>query len=147
MLVRHFMTEKVFSVCWNHDLIDARDLLTWPVIRHVPVTDEAGRLLGMLNERDLLRESLGSSGSQISTLEEAPRRWDIPIDKVLMVGGMTIDPDAPIQQAARILMEGGADCLPVVKKGRLVGILTEHDLLHLIEDSLAEHAETGELVG
>ncbi|MFH0946369.1 MAG: CBS domain-containing protein [Planctomycetota bacterium] len=137
MRVRHFMTEKVFSVCWTQDQIDTEDLLTWPVTRHVPVTDEAGRLLGMLDERDLLRESLASRGSGIS------------LEKVLMVGGQMIEPDAPIQEAARILLDGKTDCLPVVADGRLVGILTGHDLLHLVEDSLAEHAEleTGELVG
>jgi CBS domain-containing membrane protein len=133
MLVRDLMTAKVFSVRVDKKLLIAREIMGWARVRHVPVVDAGEHLVGMISHRDLLRASIASVSTRVAEVERSQHLWTIPISEVMQADVHTIAPDAPIREAARLMRTHKIGSLPVVSDGRLVGIITEHDLLKLLE--------------
>ncbi len=103
-------------------------------IRHLPVVDDEGEeLVGIVSQRDLFRSALARA------LGYGERAQDRVIAMLVVKDVMTNDPvhvspETPIPEAARILLEKRVGCLPVVQGGRLVGILSETDLLRLVAE-------------
>lgn len=92
-------------------------------IRHLPVIAD-GVLVGLITHRDLL--GAFAFGKQDATVSEIMRR------KIA-----TIHPTATVAEAGQILVDGKFGCLPVVETtGELVGIVTEHDMLRLLVNTL-----------
>jgi CBS domain-containing membrane protein len=133
MLVRDLMTSEVFSVRVDKKLLIAREIMGWARVRHVPVVDAGEHLVGMISHRDLLRASIASVSTRVADVERRQHLWTIPISEVMQTDVHTIAPDAPIREAARLMRTHKIGALPVVSDGRLVGIITEHDLLKLLE--------------
>jgi acetoin utilization protein AcuB len=86
-------------------------------IRHLVVT-EGGKLVGVLSDRDL--ENLAS----MAEIETAGERMSRPV--------VTAGPDTTVRKAANLLRGRSIGCLPVVQRGKLLGIVTTTDLLELI---------------
>jgi CBS domain-containing protein len=92
-----------------------------PVVR-------GGQLVGVVSERDLLRASL----SNLSAFGSEQRRaflQVVEIKRVMSSPPIVIDPDASVEDAALVMAERKIGCLPVVEGGRLIGMLTETDVL------------------
>jgi len=132
-LVVDHMTHKVFTLRLDKKLIVAKELMEWAHVRHVPVVDAAGEVVGMVSHRDLLAASVASVSSRLSDAERKQHLWTIPIDKVMRRPVTTTIPTATIQEAARLMRRQKIGCLPVVEDGKLVGIITEYDLLGVVE--------------
>jgi acetoin utilization protein AcuB len=99
-------------------------------IRHLPVVDAGGRLVGIVTDRDLRQVPFhpGNAGPA--------RPASLPVERVMTAAVMTVRPDTEILDAARIMHEQKIGALPVVEHGRVVGILTEIDLLRALVDLL-----------
>jgi CBS domain-containing membrane protein len=100
--------------------------------RHVPVVDRQGSLVGVVSQRDLLRHrSLGAAGAAMPAgLAELAGRARVA---EIMTGEVeAVSPDETLVQAARVMHENRYGCLPVVADARLVGILTEADLVRWV---------------
>jgi CBS domain-containing membrane protein len=127
-LVRDLMTEKVFTLNGRDDLAALYDLMDTRRVRHVPIVDSEGELVGLVTDRDLSRSALG-------TVEELPLSVERDILRRRRIRDImasepdTIEPDATLREAAEILLENKVGCLPVVEGLRLVGILTEADFV------------------
>jgi len=132
-LVRDFMSAKVFTVRFDKKLLAAGDVMKWAHVRHVPVVDEQGAVVGLISHRDLLQASMSTVKSGISDAEKRQHLWSVPIEKVMHKPVKTIGPGATVQEAAKTMRNYKIGCLPVVDGGKLVGILTGYDLLHLVE--------------
>ena len=117
MLVRGRMTRDVVTVEPSTRIADALDLARSHKIRHLPVLDD-GRLAGVVTARDL-RLALGAEGA----------RADATVADVMTAPAITTPSDTPVETAAQLLIRKRIGCLPVVEDDRLVGILTESDLL------------------
>jgi CBS domain-containing protein len=88
----------------------------------------------VVSERDLLRASL----SNLTGFGHEERRaflQVVEIARVMSTPPVVISPDAEIGQAARLLAEKRIGCLPVIEEGKLVGLLTETDVLRYIAGS------------
>jgi CBS domain-containing protein len=117
-----FMTRDLFTV-QPHDVVDlAANLMDWRHIRHVPVEDDQGRLVGLITHRDLVRY-----------LASGPRREGKPaaVREIMRTELITVGPDERSGRALRIMEENDIGCLPVVEGDRLAGIVTERDFLRI----------------
>jgi CBS domain-containing membrane protein len=132
-VVAEYMTRKVFTLRLDKRLIAAKEIMEWAHVRHVPVVNAAGAVVGMVSHRDLLAASIASVISRLSDVERKQHLWTVPIESVMCHPVTTISPTATVQDAARVMREGKIGCLPVVEQGKLVGIITDHDLLGLVE--------------
>jgi CBS domain-containing protein/gamma-glutamyl:cysteine ligase YbdK (ATP-grasp superfamily) len=134
-VVGQFMSTDLFTVRPD-DLVDlAICIMEWQHVRHVPVEDNEGRLVGLLSQRDLLHHH--------THLRQAGR---VPVCAIMKPSPHTVTPETPTLEAMDFMRKQKVGCLPVVEKDRLVGIITTYDLLgisyKLLEERLLESAET-----
>jgi len=126
--VRDLMTEKVHTLTPKDDLAALYDLMDSRRVRHVPIVDSEGEIVGLVTDRDLSRTALGA-------VEELPLSVERDILRrrrvrdIMAAEPDVIEPDARLQEAAAILLENKVGCLPVVEGLRLVGIITEADFV------------------
>jgi CBS domain-containing protein len=125
--VRDIMSTKMVTISESDTLSTVEDIMTLGHVRHMPVV-HAGKLVGVVSERDLLRASL----SNLTGFGKHERRaflHAVEIARVMSAPPVTIGSDATVEEAARIMAERKIGCLPVVQGDRLVGLLTETDVL------------------
>lgn len=130
LTVADLMTREPIAVQPEGDLATAHDLMQEQRIRHLPVVDERGRVVGLLSHRDLLRESLFAQSGEPSfrTTLQNTRIGDVMVRRVT-----TVRADTDIRLAAQAMLEHKYGCLPVVEgRRRLIGILTEADFVRLL---------------
>lgn len=131
--VRDIMTTEVTTLGRNDSLQLAKDIMTLGRVRHFPVVDEDGKVVGVVSQRDLYKASLGSV---MKYGEKAQRAFleGIAVKEVMSDPPITIAPHASVKEAARLMMEKKIGCLPVLEGPRLVGIVTETDMLKLVAE-------------
>lgn len=134
MRVSDYMTRKVFTLRSDKKLFAAQEIMNWARVRHVPVVDKDNRLVGVVSHRDLLHASLSAVAGPAPEVERKQFLSNIPIEKVMRTQVETILPEAPVQEAAKLMRTKKIGCLPVVSDGKLVGIISEYDLLQIIEE-------------
>jgi len=133
--VGQFMTTDLFTV-HPEDVVDlAASLMDWRHIRHVPVEDNDGRLVGLVSHRSLLR----IVGQGIKATDSGP----VAVKDIMIRDPMTVLPTTATLEAIDLMRKHKVGCLPVVEDGnRLVGIVTERDLIRvaamLFEQQLKE---------
>jgi CBS domain-containing membrane protein len=126
--VRDLMTERVFTLRENDRLLDLEELMSSHHVRHVPIVDRDGELVGLVTHRDLARGVLGRLDDvPIGVEEDILRRRRI--GEIMVTDPDTIEPDTPLREAAETMLENKIGCLPVTEGTRLVGILTEADFV------------------
>jgi acetoin utilization protein AcuB len=104
-------------------------------IRHLLVAEDTRRLVGIVTARDL-RQAMFAPAAQ-EQLESLRELLDgMTVGEVMIRAVVTVAPDASIRDAARLMHERRVGALPVVERGRLVGILTETDVLAAFHDLL-----------
>ena len=125
--VREIMAKNPVALSQNEYLDLAKDIMTLSRIRHFPVVD-GGELVGVVSQRDLYRASLGS----VMQYEERTQNEflrTILVKEIMSHPPVTIAPDAPIKDAAHLMIDRKIGCFPVMEGGKLVGLITETDLL------------------
>src|SRR5262249_52115106 len=101
------------------DLVDlAASVMDWRHVRHVPVEDDQGHLVGLITHRALLH--LLSKG-----MSDAART----VREVMITNPLTVSSSTPTLEAMELMQSNGAGCLRAVAVGGLVGLLTSYDLL------------------
>ena len=131
--VRDIMQTGIVTISAGDTLSTVEDIMTLGGLRHIPVV-RGGTLVGVVSERDLLRASL----SNLNGFGHEARRaflQVVEIARVMSTPPIVISSDAEIGQAARLLAEKRIGCLPVIEEGKLVGLLTETDVLRYIAAS------------
>jgi CBS domain-containing protein len=130
--VRDIMTTEVTTLGRNDSLQLVKDIMTLGRVRHFPVLDD-GKVVGVVSQRDLYKASLGSV---MKYGEKAQRAFleGIAVKEVMSDPPITIAPHASVQEAARLMMEKKIGCLPVLEGAKLVGIVTETDMLKLVAE-------------
>ncbi|MCA9538433.1 MAG: CBS domain-containing protein, partial [Myxococcales bacterium] len=129
--VGQIMTTDLFTVRPG-DIVDlAASVMEWSRIRHVPVEDDDGHLMGLISHRSLLRMI---ARGQVHDMTD--------VSSIMVTDIVTVSPDTLTVDAIRLMREKQVSCLPVVEERRLVGIITERDLINvsarLLEDFLRE---------
>lgn len=121
--VEEFMETDLFTA-QQDDLIElVAELMDWRKVRYMPVEDSKGNLCGLITSRLLLRYY--TQYNRING-KKATQVKDIMIKQPI-----TIEPSSTILKAMQILRDNKIGCLPVVKEGELIGIITEMEFLHI----------------
>ncbi|HZS33657.1 MAG TPA: CBS and ACT domain-containing protein [Methylomirabilota bacterium] len=123
LTVRDVMVSDLVTVRPGETARQAYRLMRDHRFRHLPVV-ENGHLLGILSDRDLRPVLL------------SPTLGRARVRELMSEDLTTVTPDAPVEEAASLLVVKRIGCLPVVDEGRLVGIVTETDLLAVLVELL-----------
>ena len=135
--VGQFMATDLFTVRPD-DLVDlAASVMTWRHIRHVPVENAEGRLVGLVSHRALLK--LLTHGAPTN---ESP----VTVREIMTPAPLTVSSTTPTLEAMEIMRQNRVGCLPVLDDGRLVGIVTSYDFLdasaRLFKEQLTTRSES-----
>jgi len=118
--VGQFMSTDLFTVSPD-DLVDlAASVMTWRHIRHVPVEDNEGRLVGLVSHRSLLK---------LLTRGQSNDEKPLTVRDIMTSNPLTVASTTHTLEAMDIMRENRVGCLPVLDDGRLVGIVTSYDFL------------------
>ena len=129
--VKEIMTKDLVTVSSTERLVHARRLMKEAHVGRVPVVDDE-KLAGMVTSKDLMR-------AFIDFRKKVPEKYQkSQIKEVLVEDIMSHNPtftskDATISEVAKTMMETGYNGLPVVEGSEVVGIITQTDILRLIE--------------
>ncbi len=117
MKIKNWMQSEPVTVDRRALLQDAAALMKEYGIRHLPVVDEEMSMVGFITESDLRHFSFPAMVE------------DIPVHQVMVINPITINPNASIETAARLIHDYKIGGLPVLDKKKLVGIITLSDIL------------------
>ncbi len=135
MLVRERMTAHPITVQEDTSVTDALTFMRQNRVRRLPVLDRHGRLVGIVSEKDLLYAS-PSPATTLSVYEISYLLSKLKVKEIMTREVITVCPDCPLEEAARIMVDHKIGGLPVVEDGRLVGIITETDLFKVFLEML-----------
>lgn len=127
MLVRDRMTADPITITSETSFPDAFRILREKGIRHLPVVDKKRRLVGVLARTDLLHAS-PSKATSLSYFELTYLLANLHVRQVMSTPPITVSEDAPLEEAARVMVQKKIGCLPVMREGDLVGLITETDI-------------------
>jgi CBS domain-containing protein len=130
--IAQWMTSPAIVVDARTTLPAARQLLKERRIRRAPVVDADGRLVGIVSEGDINRVS-DSRATDVREYNLYYRAADLPVSEIMTREVVTVAPDLPVREVARLLLEHRIGGIPVVDGDRVVGMITESDLFrHII---------------
>ncbi len=111
-------------------------------IRHIPVVDDMGNLIGILSNRDILK-ALGRDFYDDSEVDES-KNDAIIIGDIMTTNVYTIRDYEPAAIAAKIMINNKIGALPVIgDSGQLIGLVTETDFLEIAYKALSDSVEDG----
>lgn len=113
-LVEDYMTYDIFCLRADDSMELAKSVLGWKNIHHIPIEDDNGNLVGIMTDGLIMRHYEGN--------DEAVVR------EFMIKDFISVNPDLKISQAEVIMNENSLSGLPVVRGGKLIGILTKRDL-------------------
>lgn len=129
--VEDCMTSHLITVGPDEPVFAALERMAGFAIRHVLVTED-GELKGIVSNRDIVR----------SASLDAERRLefhDVPVSRIMTPMPLaTVTPETSVSEAAQIMVDRMVNALPVLRQGRLVGVVTSEDLLRVL--SLCDRA-------
>ena len=143
MRARDVMTTTVLSVSPDTPTRQVAKLLLDNGISAVPVVDETGVPIGMVSEGDLIGRGVSerearrdwwlemlAEGTLLSpTFLDSFRATDLPVRQVMVAPVVTVGEDTPVDEIVRLLEVHRIKRVPVVRDGRLVGIVSRADLV------------------
>ena len=147
------MTRDVAVVHPETSLLEAVKLMAERRISGVPVVDDAGAIVGMLSEGDLVRWHEGYTERQARWLDmladgfhlapaflEGIREQNRKVKTVMSAGAVTVSEDMPARDIAHLMYSRNIKRVPVVRDGKLVGIVARSDLVRALAAKLSETA-------
>ena len=129
--VRDLMSHPVRTLERNDILSNADSVMRDERIRHLPVLDDAGRLVGIVSQRDLFLNAL-TRALGYGTMARDRSFRTIAVKEVMTENVVTTTPETPITTAAQMMVDRKIGCLPVVESNALVGILSESDIVSAV---------------
>ncbi len=122
--VSQYMTTDIFTVRPDDSIELGSDLMSWERIRHVPVEDEKGRLVGLVSYRGVLRYLTG-----LMRYPPQPGSGTTAVSEIMRRELITVTPDTPTLEAIALMRNHRIGCLPVLQDGHIVALVTEEDFV------------------
>lgn len=130
LAVREIMSAPVILVAPMTRLPEIKNVMREKNIRRLPVVDD-GRLIGIVTLGDV-RNACPSDATTLSIYELSYLLDKVTAADVMRTGLVTIDVDAAVVEAARLMLRHKVSGLPVLENGKLVGMVTESDIFRAI---------------
>lgn len=134
MQVRDLMTGAPITVSPDTPMLDARHLMLSKHFRHLLVTKN-DQLVGIVTDRDI-RLNLPSQATSLSVWEINHLLTKLTVGQVMTQSVITVGPNRDAADAARLMLDHKIGALPVMDGGRLIGIVTETDMLRAFVQAL-----------
>lgn len=130
--VSQLMTEKVVTALPSTTIFECEKTMVAQGFRRLPIVSD-GKVLGIITTMDLIR--FFGSGEVFKHLRSSTiiQILNTPALEIAAKSVATIEPEADVGQAAKMMHEKDIGAVPVVKSGKLVGIITERDFFKIIE--------------
>jgi len=133
------MTRPVITADANLDILSAAKIMSLANVGSLIIVSE-GKATGILTERDLVKKVIAQGVDPRSVL----------VGEIMSAPVVAIEPDASLRDAAALMLRAGVKRLPVISNGRLVGIITDTDLVsgsslglnEILSDLLEMHRES-----
>lgn len=131
------MTRDVKTLRADQVLLAAMQFLREHHVRHIPVVDGQGALVGVLTDRDIKRATPSAlAPGQREVWEKVVN--STPLSRVMTREPTTANPETPLRRAVQLFVDENIGCLPVLSNGALVGIVTARDLFRAMLRVLAK---------
>ena len=134
MRVSRRMQTKIFTIQKSDTVEKAQTMMAVNNIRHLPVLEKS-RLVGIISDRDirgvLIPQRSGKEGGGKGAFY-LPR--DVKVDEAMTPEPLFVEPGSDIEEAARLLYMNKIGCLPVMEKNKVVGIITDYDILWVFSE-------------
>lgn len=131
MLVKNCMTTNPVTISPDMPVAEALSFMRQHNVRRLPILNKKRKLVGIISEKDLLYAS-PSPATSLSVYEIGYLLSKLKVEEIMTKQVVTVSPDAPLEEAARIMADGKIGGLPVVDGDHLVGIITETDVFKTI---------------
>jgi CBS domain-containing protein len=133
MFVRELMTPHVTLIAPSNSCLDAVTRMHRMRLRHLPVVNQDGLLVGVVTDRDLRRHLFSPDVfKEVGTNSVDALLQGVRVAQIMSTPVITVGPTDDVADAVRIMREKRIGSLPVVQTGRVVGMLTETDMLRHI---------------
>lgn len=139
MLVRERMSAEPVTITASAPITEALRVMRQNEVRRLPVLDDADRLVGIVSEKDLLYAS-PSPATSLSIHEMHYLLSRLLVSELMSADVISVTPETPLEEAARIMADNKIGGLPVVENSDLVGIITETDLFKVFLEMLGARA-------
>jgi acetoin utilization protein AcuB len=135
MLVRERMSTQPVTIRVDVTITKALQVMRESEVRRLPVLNEEGQLVGIVSEKDLLYAS-PSPATSLSIYEMHYLLSRLRVTELMTADPVTVSPDTPLEEAARIMADNKIGGLPVMEGDKLVGIITETDIFKVFLEML-----------
>lgn len=129
-LIKNNMTSPVISIAPDTKLAEARKIMIERKVRRLPVV-ENDKLIGIISFTDVL-EAKPSVASPLSLWHLTQLITNMKVRDIMKNNVFSIDQNATIADAARMMLEHDFSGIPVVDKGTLIGMITESDIFRIL---------------
>ena len=126
VLASHIMTSPARSVSFSQSIESVRNFLKETGLKHLPVVDASGLLVGLLTDRDLLR------GYRQDSPIHKPLPPSTPVVELMQTGIVTATDDTELRDIAQAMVNDGVRCIPIVNGDKILGIITATDVLKCV---------------
>lgn len=138
MLVEEIMTKNVLTLPPTATIKEALQLLEDHRIRHIPIVNDEYEVIGIVSDRDVR----DASPSTLLSPEERGDELDNEIQMIMSSPVITVHPLDFVEEIARVFYEREIACLPVVNDHKLIGIVTEKDMLYTLIQLTGTHVQS-----
>jgi len=131
--VNEVMNVHLITIGENSTIAEARQIMHEKHIRHIPVLNDTGKLVGLVTQRDVLKAEVALLGDDINQ-----NVLSGPIQEILTRNVAYVHPEDSLRAAGLSLQKHKYGCLPVVKDEKLVGIITDSDFVGVAIDLIEQ---------
>jgi acetoin utilization protein AcuB len=132
------MTKNPITVKPDLPIAEALEWMRREKVRHFPVVSKGGKLVGVVARDDLLYAS-PSPVTSLSMWEVTYLMSQVTVKEAMTDEVITVAEDTPLEEAARMMFDNKIGCLPVMRDGTVVGIITESDLFEAFLELFGGH--------
>ncbi len=140
MLVEAIMKTEVIKLQPHENIETALKLLNQFHIRHIPIVDEQDQVIGIVSDRDVRDAS-----PSIFHLNPDQNELQNTLEKIMTTPVITVHPLDFVEETASIFYEHEISCVPVTKSNKLVGIVTEKDMLYTMIQLTGVHVQSSQI--